>query len=351
MSGTGGSASKHAQLTGFSALADREGFLVIYPNGVQGLWRYGNSKKDEWQWMVNTTSWAFNYVNMFTEENNETLRHDITPDDNGWMRHMIHTWTTRKAIDSNRVFVTGQSAGGLMASRVCQESADLVAGCGVVCGNLFLNMTATPHALHTPSHPVSLIELHGDADAKQPYCGYHTTHREFGAADVAFHFWRGVNQCGSVEAWDDHFEPAPLQVCDNSSEPTATVGLLASQCARGSEVRFYRIANGIHEWWENINNGSEGNPLLGGNNATTTTEVVWEFLSAHPRPAVDQTQSNDFDFDLIATILGAMVGLCVLIACTYAIFRYALTGGRRSQARISPLSLDDRSGHSPFVDD
>lgn len=32
-----------ARLTGCNALADREGFLVVYPNGVHHSWAVGNN--------------------------------------------------------------------------------------------------------------------------------------------------------------------------------------------------------------------------------------------------------------------------------------------------------------------
>ena len=95
--GGGGNAEGAARMTGFSEKADREGFVVVYPNGSGRLktrlltWNSGNC-----------CGYAM----------------DQNVDDVGFIRVLIDEFVKTRAIDPKRVFVTGMSNGGMMTSQI-----------------------------------------------------------------------------------------------------------------------------------------------------------------------------------------------------------------------------------------
>src|SRR5580704_8834959 len=94
--GGGGNAPGAARMTGFSEKADKEGFVVAYPNGSGRLrnrlltWNSGNC-----------CGYAL----------------DNSVDDVGFIRALIDALEKTRAIDPTRVYATGMSNGGMMTYR------------------------------------------------------------------------------------------------------------------------------------------------------------------------------------------------------------------------------------------
>jgi polyhydroxybutyrate depolymerase len=73
--------------------------------------------------------------------------------------------TAQYGIPRGRVFATGLSAGGFMATRLGCQRADVVSAIAPVAGTL---ASGYPCA---PSQPVSVLEVHGNADPVVPFNG------------------------------------------------------------------------------------------------------------------------------------------------------------------------------------
>src|SRR5262245_32527249 len=95
--GAGANGKITEALTGFTPVADRNGFAVVYPDGLNGLWRF----------------W-------------ETARAQATPkdgqaDDIGFIDAIITQLKREGIADGQRVYVTGISNGAYMAHRLACE--------------------------------------------------------------------------------------------------------------------------------------------------------------------------------------------------------------------------------------
>ncbi len=99
----------HEDQTGFSAIADREGFYVVYPNGlgVFSLMRHWNG--------------GFCCA--------QALGDDL--DDPGFIDRVIEWTAARHPIDRRRVYVVGYSNGGFLAYWYAALRADRLAGLGI----------------------------------------------------------------------------------------------------------------------------------------------------------------------------------------------------------------------------
>jgi polyhydroxybutyrate depolymerase len=186
------------------------------------------------------------------------------PDDSGFLRSLIllmqqPTSSGGFATDPNRTFVMGFSSGAMMAQRACIENADVVSACAVASGTLWAASQAP--TVPAPSQPVSIIELHGDADPTLEYCGgnfYPVPNQPavtVPSMDVDLNYWLTADGLGS--------NPTPL--CSNG-EVSANVFRLDSKSANGqTEVQFVREMGYAHtyEAW--------------------TISSTWEFFSTHGR--------------------------------------------------------------------
>ena len=113
--GGGGNAASAGKMTGMNQQANRENFIVVYPNGAGRLgdrlltWNSGN---------------CCGYA----------LDHQV--DDVGFLRALVERLLTQYPIDPKRVYATGISNGGMMSYRLACEASDLVAAIAPVAAAL-----------------------------------------------------------------------------------------------------------------------------------------------------------------------------------------------------------------------
>ena len=128
-------------LTGFTPLAEREGFVVVYPQGVGKSWDDGRAE-------ANTpASWQ-------------------QIDDVAFIAAMVKTISAEVHIDLRRIFATGISNGAIMCFHLAQQSA-LFAAIAPVAGGIAVEDAQNFH----PARAVSLLLINGDADPLVPYTG------------------------------------------------------------------------------------------------------------------------------------------------------------------------------------
>jgi polyhydroxybutyrate depolymerase len=127
----------------YDHLADRDGFVVVYPYGIGRSW--------------NTCRKA---------QSNVARRWDV--DDIGFVEAIIEQTARAYAIDRKRVFATGHSNGGQISYRLLLERPDLVAGVAAVSSTLPApeNMDCVAKNVPTP-----VMTINGTADPVALYNG------------------------------------------------------------------------------------------------------------------------------------------------------------------------------------
>lgn len=119
--------------------AEREGFVAVYPNGLDNSWNAGVCCGRSAQDGV---------------------------DDVGFARAVIEDLGARGCIDTARVYATGMSNGGFLSHRLACEAADVIAAAAPVAAVLGIDESEC-----MPSRPISIIHLHGTADPLVAYEG------------------------------------------------------------------------------------------------------------------------------------------------------------------------------------
>jgi len=122
----------------WNSIADREGFIVVYPSGT------GFPKR--WQ--------------AFPQEPRDSSKDVI------FIADLIDSLSAQYNIDPARIYVNGFSNGGGMTFLLGCELADRIAATGTVAGAFVL-----PFEECAPSRPMPLIAFHGTADPIVPFLG------------------------------------------------------------------------------------------------------------------------------------------------------------------------------------
>jgi poly(3-hydroxybutyrate) depolymerase len=174
------------QLTGLDATADRERFLVAYPDGLDGQW-------------------------------NAILCCNQT-DDVGFIRRLIDLLRRRWRADPDRVYATGASNGAAMRYRLAAALPGVFAAIGPVSGALA--DADVPEGF--PRSPVSLVAFHGRDDTI------------FDSMDEGVAAWRRHAGCA----------PPLLAAHGTSGKVTRAV----APCRDGTDVVVYELADMGHAW-------------------------------------------------------------------------------------------------------
>ena len=141
----GGSGAEMRAATGreFETLADQQGFVVAYPDGIDGNW--------------NDCRKAADYP-----------ARALNVDDEGFVAAIVARAVRDLAIDPRRVFAVGYSNGAQMAYRLALARPDLVAGIAAVAAGLPApeNLDCKP-----AGRPVPVMIINGTADPINPFKG------------------------------------------------------------------------------------------------------------------------------------------------------------------------------------
>lgn len=200
-------------------IGERDGFIVVYPQGLKNSWNSGGRKGENW-----------------AEKNNI--------DDVGFVRAMVASLSQQFSIDRRRIYAAGISNGGRMSYRLACDAADLVAAIASVAGPL-------TRANCNPSQAVSILHIHGTRDWINPYEGGKSLGRTVPSSEEGLRLFADRDRCkvtrkarggeGSIEYGD---------------------------CVDNRRVQLLMVPGGKHRW---------NQPGI------DTSEEIWRFFAANGR--------------------------------------------------------------------
>jgi polyhydroxybutyrate depolymerase len=228
---SGGTAAGRQSASGLAAVADREGFVVAYP---QGAIAYAGG----FQWHVPHQPLV------------DGAPEPAGPDDVAFLAEAIRRVSTAvqaeggAEIDPRRVYATGFSGGARMASSAGCELVELAA-------------IAPISGLRFPApcarDDISILAFHGTADPTNTYDGSGSSPYWTYGIPAALDRWRQHLGCPAA----------------SSSRPAASVELsVAHGCRGGASVELYSLEGEGHE----------------APRAVAANELMWSFFRAHPHP-------------------------------------------------------------------
>jgi polyhydroxybutyrate depolymerase len=246
--GGGGEAEGFQAYAGLDRVADREGFVVVYPFGTGPLPR---------RLLTFNAGECCGYAS------------DNDVDDVGFTMTLLARLAEQLPIDLRRVYATGHSNGAMMAYRLAAERADRIAAIVPVAGAMQVPTFA-------PSRPVPVLHIHSADDPRALYDGgvgppFPLTDRRVKHRSVneALDQWRLRNGC-----------PAKPRIEGRRERDDQTaVELLYVPCASGADVAHWRLT-GVGHGWPGSNDGGVRESIIGPTtNLIDAAEEAWRFAS------------------------------------------------------------------------
>lgn len=241
-----GTGAQQLKLTGMTAVATQERFIVVYPDGVDRSWADGRGTSPASKQGV---------------------------DDVGFLRALIDEFVAHRRADPSRVYVMGMSNGGFMALTLACRAADRVTAVGSVTGLMGAELAASC----APSRPVSVAIVAGDHDELVPFDGGAMTggRGSIIGADETFARWRVLNGCQGA--------PMISPLADGDPEDGTRVERReVARCREGSRVRLDVVKGGGHTW----PGGDRYLPerFIGKTSRDLdASRELWDFFKAHSR--------------------------------------------------------------------
>jgi polyhydroxybutyrate depolymerase len=241
-----GTGSAFMNMANFNTLAEKEKFIVVYPNGIESNWNDGRP----------------------------TDANKLGVDDVNFFRTMIQTFSTKYKIDPKRIYSTGISNGGFMSSRLGAELGDKIAAIASVAASVeknivFVNVNG--------SNAVSAMYVQGTTDPLVPFLGGVMTAGDGGT--IASHSevvakWVSANNCATTAVITN--------IPDIASDGTTAIRRDYNGGTKGTAVSSIVIQNGGHTWPQGVPYSSE---LIIGKTSRDFNgiETVWEFFKSHPK--------------------------------------------------------------------
>lgn len=253
--GGGGNAEGQQRYSRLDGVAEREGFVTVYPDGSGGLGR-------------RLLTWNAGFCC------GPAAREGV--DDVGFVRALVDEVARLVSIDRRRVYATGLSNGAMMAYRLAADAPDLVAAIAPVAG-------ANAVSPKPGAPPVAVLHVHSVDDPRALYAGGLgppfplTRHRvQHPSAEQVVGTWARALGCEA--------EPragAPLAGVGPDAGHTAA-RVEWSRCANGSAVELLRLTGAGHVW-----PGGQRDYLvrwLGpGTGVVDANEELWRFFSRFSR--------------------------------------------------------------------
>ena len=229
--GAGGWPALQRDLSRWNELADREGFIVVYPAGQDSagprIWRMTGER------------------------------------DPRYIADLIDKLRREYAIDPKRIYANGLSNGGGMSFALSCRMPDRFAAIGMVGAALLL-----PSTWCKSTEPVPMIGIHGLRDTMAPYHGGSSWVAPSFAPFPAFGAdWARRNRCAS--------NARDVEIRDGVTRREY------EQCANDATVALYSLRDGGHTW----PGGAELPEWFAGKTIHDfdATAEMWRFFEQHPR--------------------------------------------------------------------
>lgn len=237
--GGGGSGVNFEFSTGLTDKANSENFIIVYPNGY-----LGPGKK---------RTWNAGYCC------GAAKAQDIN--DVKFISSLIDKLSSEFKINTQKIYITGHSNGGMMGYRIASELSNKIAAIAVNSCSMVVKSPINPY------RAVPVLHMHSILDVNIPFNGgIGVNGRYFPPVDSILNIWANINACNAIpqikyytgysyKAWID--------------------------CSPNLSVQLYLTNDGGHSWPQ----GNKVNP-----NADPTSKVInandllWNFFKQFQSP-------------------------------------------------------------------
>lgn len=241
--GSNGTGHSIADVTRFNDLAEKKGFIVVYPDGINHNWRIRRGD------------------------------FSLKEDDVSFVWALIEHLKQVRNIDSHRIYATGFSKGAILTQDLACELPNQIAAFASVAGAL--PVPVKPKC--QPQAPVSMLMINGTNDQSVHYEGDPKDKKgALVSIPETVDFWRSQDQCTS---------PAQAQqLPDPNPRDRFKVNISSySGCRGGSEVTLMSVVDGGHMWPGGASQ-DESIKQFNANLGLNASQTIWDFFQRHTLP-------------------------------------------------------------------
>ena len=224
--------------THFNEVADREGFIVVYPEGFKRGWADGRG---------------------ITHADKRGV------DDVTFIDKLIKVLRENISLDHTRIFIAGHSNRGFMVQRLAIERSHKFAAVAVVAATLSESLASR----FSPSKPMAILFIQGTADPVTPYeGGRQPAGTKVLSVEDTVRVWTHFNGCKE--------SPEIQEIYGSDSSHLVSVFTYRS-CQNHTQVKLYRIEGGGHVWPsepEDLSKSGVGKLSAG----IDASEEIWKFF-------------------------------------------------------------------------
>jgi polyhydroxybutyrate depolymerase len=211
------------EASGMDMVADRERFIVVYPNAFpsDGSWNDGGGG---------------------------TGAATANIDDVAFVSALIDHLESKANVDPKRIYAAGMSNGAMLCHRLGCELSDKIAAIGAVSGTIMIDAC-------NPSRPVPVIMVHGTADPLVTWDGSPGTGRPHTSVPRTVEMWLEADGCEKTanKPYMDLIE---------------VHGEYQGDCPDGIDIVLCTVESGGHDW-----------PV---NDVFNVNAMLWDFFRDHP---------------------------------------------------------------------
>lgn len=249
--GGGGDADKMTGL-GFNELADRDKFIVVYPEAIEKNWNDGR-----------------NAAGIASQKQNV--------DDVKFIRELVEEVSKTQPVDRSRIFGTGASNGAIFSHWLAHHASDLFAGFAPVIGSIAEPLQDS----FSPACPLSLLIIQGNQDKLIPINGgavHDSGFRDRGSIIAANRTLEKYQTLNGIVG-----KPTISELPDNNPKDGVTVQVVTYPPGKGGvRLQYYLLKGGGHTW-----PGGKHHAMLEklvGNTCQDFdgAEVIWKFFKTCP---------------------------------------------------------------------
>ena len=223
-------ATQQKNYTQFNELADQEGVIVVYPEGINKRWNSG-----------------------------EFFGVKSKIDDVAFVGAIIDFMALKYKVDTKRVYATGYSAGGFMAYKLACSLSERIAAIAPVASS----MTAENFHDCDPQFDVAILAMNGTGDFITAYNGFVSVT----STPKVMVFWSEELNCSP--------EPQVSFLPNSNTQDKSEIEKIDfEECNGATPVVFYKILKGGHTW-----PGAKSVPILGNTNQdVSANDEIWNFF-------------------------------------------------------------------------
>jgi len=267
MHGYASDSTVHRALSSFNDIADEEGAIVVYPDGVLGY-------NMEWDPDENQ-AWNAGLCCA------HSARDDV--DDVGFIEKVVNLSMEMHNVDADRIYASGWSNGCAMAQRLAMESSHVFAAVGCMAFYLITD--------HVDDYaPIPVMEVHGFLDQVVLY--------ETTAFSIPFNEEMWTNpEAYDTGAIENMYEWGAHNGCSGPVETFELNALYSIQgfdnCESNASVRLMTIYAAQHNpYSKDVDDGTAlGEIFIGTQGLVESSHLVWDFMSQYSKSSETESGS------------------------------------------------------------